>query len=126
MTFFLLPLRVKIFSPQRGGSAVIRLSVCKHRMQKQEIFKAEPKGMQINYVYIFLTDSTSTFQRGEKSEERESISSRSNISEDGRRIVFEADTLTWEFGSVDVTRYYGTHTASASKLGTINRAANST
>lgn len=42
---------------------MIRPSVCKHRMQKQEIFKAEPKGMQINYVYIVLTDSTSMFQR---------------------------------------------------------------
>lgn len=56
--------RVKISSPQRGGSAVIRLSVCKHRMQKEETFKAEPKGMQINYVHIFLTDGTSMFQRG--------------------------------------------------------------
>lgn len=42
---------------------MIRLSVCKHRMQKEEIFKAEPKGMQINYVHI-LTDGTSMFQRG--------------------------------------------------------------
>lgn len=42
---------------------MIRPSVCKHRMQKQEIFKAEPRGMQINYVYIVLTDSTSMFQR---------------------------------------------------------------
>lgn len=47
---------------------MIRLSVCKHRMQKQEIFKAEPKGMQINYVYIFLTDSTSMFQRRGRSQ----------------------------------------------------------
>lgn len=30
-------------------------------MQNEEIVKAEPKGMQINYAYIFFTDSTSMF-----------------------------------------------------------------
>lgn len=40
--------------------------------------------------------------------------------------MFEADPLSWEFGWVDVTRYDGTRTASAGKLVTINRAANST
>lgn len=49
---------------------MIRLSVCKHRMQKEEIFKAEPKGMQINYVHIFLTDGTSMFQRGQGKSQR--------------------------------------------------------
>lgn len=44
---------------------MIRLSVCSYRMQHEESVKAEPKGMQINYVYIFFTDSTSMFRRGD-------------------------------------------------------------
>lgn len=51
-------------------------------MQNEEIFKAEPKGMQINYVYIFFTNSTSMFWK-EKLVKRWSISSRANIRDDG-------------------------------------------
>lgn len=35
-------------------------------MQKLGDFKAEPKGMQINYIYIFFSDDTSMFLDGGK------------------------------------------------------------
>ncbi len=40
--------------PKCHRAALIRLSVFDYRMQNEEIFKAEPKGMQINYIYIFF------------------------------------------------------------------------
>lgn len=63
-------------------------------MQNEEIVKAEPKGMQINYVYIFFTDGTSMFRKGEKLDKRQSISSRANIQDDGSSVLSEADTLS--------------------------------
>lgn len=40
--------------PKCHRAALIRLSVFDYMMQNEEIVKAEPKGMQINYTYIFL------------------------------------------------------------------------
>lgn len=72
---FFPPYPVKIFSltasPECHRAALIRLSVCDYRMQNEEVsFKAEPKGMQINYVYVFVTDGTSNVFQKEKLDKR--------------------------------------------------------
>lgn len=136
--FFFFLKKINLSSLWCLGAASIRLSVVHDsKMQKWGdyfffvsfvFFKAEPKGMQINYAYVlffnffffFVTD----WQNKQSSRRGRWMAGSTWPTElNGSNVfVWKQVTLSGEFGS----QFDGTHTANVSKLGTINRAANST